>query len=261
MASIGKDVLHVTDNQNIAQDIFKLTLEGELVSQMTQPGQFVHLKVGKGIDPLLRRPISICDVDLEQQQLTMIYRAEGMGTKLLSQIVPGDEMDVLGPLGHGFPYQQRKKGDKVVLVGGGVGVPPLYYLSKELRKKGVDVVHILGFLSKPNVFFAEKFAELGETYITTVDGTMGTQGLVTDILDQWSIDQWDALYSCGPTPMLKALSDRFEGKPEAYLSLEQRMGCGIGACFACVCHTPESQTSYKKVCSDGPVFKVGEVIL
>lgn len=258
---MDKEILSIVGNKLIAQDIFMITLEGDLVSKMTQPGQFLHLKVGKGIDPLLRRPISICDVDLAQQKLTMIYRAEGMGTQLLAQIVPGDEMDVLGPLGQGFPIDQRKKGDKVILVGGGVGVPPLYYLSKELRKREVEVVHVLGFLGKDNVFLEQEFAGLGETHVTTVDGTMGTQGFVTDVLDQWPVQQWDAMYSCGPTPMLKAMADRFEGQPEAYLSLEQRMGCGIGACLACVCHTPESETSYKKVCSDGPVFKVGEVIL
>lgn len=258
---MDKGFLSIVENKLIAQDIFMITLEGDLVSKMTQPGQFLHLKVGKGIDPLLRRPISICDVDLAQQKLTMIYRAEGMGTRLLAQIVPGDEMDILGPLGHGFPIDQRKKGDKVVLVGGGVGVPPLYYLSKELHKREVEVVHVLGFLGKDNVFLEQEFAELGETHVTTVDGSYGTQGFVTDILDQWPVQQWDAMYSCGPTPMLKAMADRFAGQSEAYLSLEQRMGCGIGACLACVCHTPESETSYKKVCSDGPVFKVGEVIL
>jgi len=258
---MDKGFLEVRENRAIAKDVYLVTLTGEMVQQMTQPGQFVHVKVGKGIDPLLRRPISICDVVLNSQEMKMIYRAEGAGTKLFAQAGPGEVVDILGPLGEGFPIQNRKAGDKVVLVGGGVGVPPLYYLSKELKKRGVEVVHILGFQSKENVFFAEEFTHLGETYIATVDGTYGTKGFVTNILDQWPIAQWQAMYSCGPTPMLKALSERFIHHPEAYISLEERMGCGIGACFACVCHTPESQTSYVKVCSDGPVFQVGEVIL
>jgi dihydroorotate dehydrogenase electron transfer subunit len=136
----------------------------------------------------------------------------------------------------------------------------LYYLSKVLSAKGVQVTHILGFQSAKDVFLEQAFTELGPTFITTMDGTRGHQGLVTDVLDDWPYTQWQAMYACGPTPMLKALNDRFIGQ-EAYLSLEERMGCGIGACFACVCHTPDSATDYRKVCADGPVFKIGEVSL
>lgn len=258
---MNKGLLQVVDNQCIAQHVYLITLEGDLVSQMTQPGQFVHLKCGKGIDPLLRRPISICDVDIEKKLMRMIYRAEGAGTKILAQTLVSDEVDILGPLGTGFPMDQRQQGEKVVLIGGGVGVPPLYYLSKELCQIGVEVTHILGFQSAANVFFAEEFKALGETYVTTVDGTYGREGFVTQVLDQWPLEKWDAMYSCGPMPMLKAVSELFKDKQEAYISMEQRMGCGIGACFACVCHTPDSATSYKKICSDGPVFRVGEVII
>ncbi|WP_370875486.1 dihydroorotate dehydrogenase electron transfer subunit [Bacillus horti] len=238
-----------------------MKLEGELVNELDQPGQFVHLRVGQGFDHLLRRPISICDVDHEKQQLTIIYRAEGAGTVAFSKQAVGEQVDVLGPLGQGFPIEERKAGEHVVLVGGGVGVPPLYYLSKRLKSKGVIVSHVLGFSHAGAVFLADEFAKLGDTYITTIDGSFGEQGLVTDVLDRWNITEWNALYSCGPLPMLRALSQRFEQHEAAYISLEERMGCGIGACFACVCHTPESDTSYKKICTHGPVFRVGEVIL
>lgn len=256
-----KGWLTVVENNRIAEHIFEMKLEGSLVEQLDQPGQFVHLRIGKGLDPLLRRPISICDVDHAKQQLTIIYRAEGAGTTLLAQHVQGDQVDVLGPLGQGFPLYERQTGEHVVLVGGGVGVPPLYYLSKRLTALGVKVTHILGFATESAVFYAQEFEELGETYITTIDGSYGTQGLVTDVLDQWEMTKWAALYSCGPLPMLRALSTRFKQHPAAFISLEERMGCGVGACFACVCPTSESATSYKKICTHGPVFRVGEVVL
>lgn len=256
-----KGLLTIVENRQIAEHIFQMTLEGELVDQLDQPGQFVHLRAGMGLDPLLRRPISICDVNHAQQQLTIIYRAEGAGTRFLSAQVPGEQVDVLGPLGQGFPLAERQAGEHVVLVGGGVGVPPLYYLSKRLRAQGVKVTHVLGFANDKACFLVQEFEALGDTHVTTLDGSFGTQGLVTDVLDQWDYAGWDALYSCGPLPMLRALSERFAQHPQAYISLEERMGCGIGACFACVCHTSESETSYKKICTHGPVFRVGEVIL
>ncbi|WP_307794910.1 dihydroorotate dehydrogenase electron transfer subunit [Alkalihalobacillus sp. BA299] len=256
-----KDNLTIVHQEKIADRIFELVLEGELVSKMTTPGQFVHVKVDRGIDPLLRRPISICNVDLKKKQLTMLYRAEGKGTSLLSERVKGELVDIMGPLGTGFLVEEAKEGEVALLVGGGIGVPPLYYLSQQLKAKGVRVVHVLGFASAKDVFYEEKFSELGDTYVATVDGTHGTKGFVTDVIEQQGLN-FDILYSCGPIPMLKALEERFYDK-KAYLSLEQRMGCGIGACLACVCHLQDDPTgtSYKKICTDGPVFPIGEVIL
>lgn len=256
-----KELLQVIENKLIARGVYLITLEGDLIFDIKEPGQFVHIKCAQGLDPLLRRPLSICDVDKERSQLKLIYRAEGKGTRLLANKIPGETVDVLGPLGKGFPYKSRKVGEKAVLIGGGIGVPPLYYLSKLLNEQGVEVVHILGFQSAEHVFFEEEFKALGETHVVTVDGSHGGKGLVTDMLSKWSLDSWDAMYSCGPTPMLQALAELFADTENAYLSLEQRMGCGIGACFACVCHTPDSAVSYKKICSDGPVFRVGEVII
>lgn len=256
-----RDILTIVSQEQIADSIFELVLEGSLVEEMQQPGQFVHVKVDRGIDPLLRRPISICHVDKAKQQLTMLYRAEGKGTTLMSERVQGEEVDLLGPLGTGFPVDAVSKGETALLVGGGIGVPPLYYLSQQLKAKGVNVIHVLGFASKKDVFYEEKFSALGDTYVSTIDGTHGTSGFVTDVITQQQLN-FDVLYSCGPNPMLKALEANYKDR-RGFLSLEQRMGCGIGACLACVCHLqndPEG-TAYKKICTDGPVFPIGEVVL
>ncbi|MDA1867900.1 dihydroorotate oxidase B electron transfer subunit [Bacillus cereus] len=256
-----KQNMIVVNQKEIAKNIYELVLQGTLVQQMNEPGQFVHIKVAEGIAPLLRRPISICNVDQKKNEFTMLYRAEGQGTKTLATRKQGEMVDVLGPLGHGFPVEEAEAGQTALLVGGGIGVPPLYELSQRLVAKGVRVIHILGFQTKDVVFYEEKFAELGDTYVATVDGTHGTKGFVTDVIDNYGID-FDILYSCGPLAMLRALEGRYKEK-KAYISLEERMGCGIGACFACVCHLQEDPSghSYKKVCSDGPVFPIGEVVL
>ncbi|MGM9986581.1 MAG: dihydroorotate dehydrogenase electron transfer subunit [Bacillaceae bacterium] len=258
---IKNERMIVKSHNEIANRIFELTLQGDLVQEMNQPGQFVHVRVTGGNAPLLRRPISICRIDQGTNTFTMIYRTEGEGTKLLSTYKEGEKVDVLGPLGKGFPVEETKVGEIVLLVGGGIGVPPLYELGKRLVAKGVKVINVLGFQTSDAVFYEEKFASLGDTYIATVDGTKGYKGFVTDVIESEGIN-FDVFYSCGPTPMLKALESRYENK-RGYISLEERMGCGIGACFACVCHKKDDPTgvSYRKVCSDGPVFPVGEVVL
>ncbi|MGM7720302.1 dihydroorotate dehydrogenase electron transfer subunit [Metabacillus sp. Hm71] len=258
---IKQELMVVTKHEKIAEQIFQLTLQGELVAEMGNPGQFVHLKVTEGSTPLLRRPISISEINKEQQTFTMIYRAEGAGTQLLSKKKPDDIVDVLGPLGNGFPIDVIDSGQAALLVGGGIGVPPLLELSRQFVAKGVSVKHVLGFQTKAAVFLEKEFSELGQTIISTDDGSYGYQGFVTDAIKDYGV-QFDTMFTCGPTPMLKAL-ERFYGHKPLFLSLEERMGCGIGACFACVCHTGDDPTgtSYKKVCSDGPVFKAGEVVL
>jgi dihydroorotate dehydrogenase electron transfer subunit len=256
---IRKEQMRIVSQECIAENIYRIILAGNLVEEMNNPGQFVHVKVGAQADPLLRRPISICEIDKKSKQFTMIYRKEGLGTSLLSEKQPGEMLDILGPLGNGFPLKAVQKGQTALLVGGGIGVPPLYELSKQIAKKGVQVIHVLGFQKKDVMFLEDEFAKLGKTYIATIDGSYGTQGFVTDVIRQYGFT-FDVLYSCGPKPMLKALEQAFPHK-NVYLSLEERMGCGIGACFACVCRVPNSETAYRKVCSDGPVFKAGEVIL
>ncbi|MDQ0337577.1 dihydroorotate dehydrogenase electron transfer subunit [Caldalkalibacillus uzonensis] len=256
-------LLTVTSNSPVARQVYRMTLKGDGVQAMVEPGQFVHIKCGSSASPLLRRPLSICDVDRKKRELTIIYRVEGEGTRYLSTLQSEDMVDVLGPLGNGFPLGNRDKADRVLIVGGGVGVPPLYYLSKCLSKRGARVTHILGFNSQEDSFLTDDFHQLGETYVTTMDGSLGHKGIVTDIMAHWPPESWQAVYACGPLPMLKAIEQHMAGayQTEVYLSLERRMGCGIGACLACVCHTPDSAISYKKVCTDGPVFKLGEVIL
>lgn len=258
---MGMEQMRVISQRSLARHIYELVLEGRITEEMDEPGRFVHIKTGEGSEPLLRRPISICDVDRGLGRFTMIYRAEGKGTVWLSKRTEDDEVDVLGPLGHGFPVEDAPAGGVALLVGGGIGVPPLYYLSRQLRKRGVKTLHVLGFASDADVFYRERFEELGDTYVATVDGSAGEQGYVTDVIQRRGLS-FDILYACGPTPMLKALDERYKDR-KGFLSLEERMGCGIGACYACVCKVQEdpSGQDYRKVCSDGPVFPIGEVVL
>jgi dihydroorotate dehydrogenase electron transfer subunit len=256
---IRKELCKISSQQEIAADIYELTVQGELVEQISAPGQFVHIRISNGWDPLLRRPISISSFDKKQKSMTMIYRKDGKGTTLLAESGPGELIDILGPLGNGFPVNEVSVGETALLVGGGIGVPPLYELSNQLVAKGVKVIHVLGFQTAEAVFYENEFLNNGETYVTTVDGSYGGQGFVTDVMKNL---QFDCIYTCGPTPMLKAIEQGYSDK-KVFLSLEERMGCGIGACFACVCKSADDPTgvSYKKVCSDGPVFRAGEVLI
>lgn len=258
-----KAILEVKSNDKIADKIFKLKLIGTSnKKEFTdfKPGKFIHIKCSDNIHPLLRRPMSICNITDDNEEMTVLYRSEGDGTKLLSEKRSGDSLDILAPLGLEFDYSFIKAGDKVTLVGGGIGVPPLYYLGRKLVEKGAIVKSILGFNSKKDVFYEKEFSELGEVTITTIDGTHGQKGLVTDVLDL----EFDTLYSCGPTPMLKALQRDIPKEKNAFMSLEERMGCGIGACLACVCKPApdyKSESGYVRACTEGPVFKLHDVEL
>ncbi|KIL44824.1 dihydroorotate dehydrogenase electron transfer subunit [Jeotgalibacillus soli] len=260
---IQKQDMIIVSHKQIADHIFELTLRGSLTNEMTSPGQFVHVKIMNGSEPLLRRPISICSIDRENEQFTMLYRVSGSGsgTSTLSQLMKGFTVNVLGPLGNGFPVDELEEGQTALLVGGGIGVPPLYELSKRLTSRGVKVIHILGFQEQKVVFYKEEFTALGETYIATVDGSFGTKGFVTDVIDKLDVTI-DGYYTCGPAPMLRAVEQKLSGV-DGYISMEQRMGCGVGACLACVCHVQgdDTGTAYKKVCSDGPVFKSKVVVV
>lgn len=257
---IIQDRMTITSHKMIAQHIFEMKLTGKLVGEITSPGQFVHIRVSDAFELLLRRPISIASIDREMNEMTILYRAEGQGTIELSKKREGDEVDVLGPLGNGFPVEETNPGETAVLVGGGIGVPPLYELSKQLTAKGITCIHVLGFQSKDVVFYEEEFSALGETHIVTVDGSQGTAGFVTTVMESLGND-FSTYYSCGPMPMLEAVQNMYKGK-KGFLSFEQRMGCGIGACFACVCETTEgNDQAYIKVCSDGPVFPAGVVAI
>jgi len=258
---IRQENCKVIHNRQIADSIFQLNLTGNIVTEMAQPGQFVHLRISGGIDPLLRRPISIAEIDRENHTFTIIYRRQGRGTSLLADKTAGEEVDVLGPLGNGFPVHAVQPGQTAILIGGGVGVPPLHELAKQLERKGVSVISVLGFQTEQAVFYEKELARCGEVYVSTVDGTYGLKGYVTDVLETEALSG-DFVFACGPTPMLRAV-EAGGFAPQTYLSLEERMGCGIGACFACVCHTKEDPQghSYRKVCMDGPVFAAGEVVI
>lgn len=256
---IINEKMAVVSQREIAMNIFELRLRGELVSHINSPGQFVHVKAADGYAPLLRRPISIAKADKQENEMVLIYRKEGEGTALLSKKTEGGLVDVLGPLGNGFKGISEYKGKQVLVAGGGIGVPPLYELSLQLEKYGAAPVHVLGFQTEAALFYEEKFQAIGDTYVATADGSAGTKGFVTDVIEAEKLE-FDVLFACGPSPMLRALKEKFSHK-EVYLSLEERMGCGIGACFACVCHIPENPSGYVKVCSDGPVFHASEVVI
>ncbi|MDF2855122.1 MAG: dihydroorotate dehydrogenase [Neobacillus sp.] len=256
---IKKELCSIVSQKEIADDIFELTVKANLVSEISAPGQFAHIRVSANGEPLLRRPISISSFDQKSNQFTMIYRKEGLGTTLLAKLEPGVSIDILGPLGNGFPVNEVNVGETALLVGGGVGVPPLYELSSQLKARGVKVIHVLGFQTESAVFYEKEFLKNGETFVATVDGSYGESGFVTEVIKDLS---FDCMYACGPLPMLKALEQAYPNK-KVFISLEERMGCGIGACFACVCRSVDDPQggSYKKVCSDGPVFRAGEVLI
>ncbi|EMG27029.1 dihydroorotate dehydrogenase, electron transfer subunit [Listeria fleischmannii 1991] len=248
--------MKVIKQNEIADRVYELVLRGEDVLE-AKPGQFLMIKPDRE-DLLLRRPISIAAYDKERSECTLIYRVEGCGTRQMSTLQAGDLVDSLGPLGNGFKVEEKLAGKQVLVVGGGIGVPPLYQLGKELQKIGAKVTFVNGFSSKKDIFYEAEMAEIGEVHISTVDGTFGTRGFVTDITNQFD---WtpDAVFSCGPRAMLRAVQTNFQGA-EVYLSLEERMACGIGACYACVARANEEGKQFK-VCQDGPVFHAKEVKL
>lgn len=254
-----KENMLVVEQTEIAPKIFKLVLQGKLVAEMGI-GQFLHIRVP---DPskLLRRPISISQVDKINNQATIIYRIEGAGTKLMSRVKSGDYLDCMGPQGNGFDISFLKKGDSALLVGGGIGVPPLLELAKQLQAKGVKVKSVLGFATESAVILEEELRQYGEVIVTTDDGSYGTKGYVSTVIDTFE-KVADAVYACGAPGMLKYVDKKFENHPHAYLSTESRMACGMGACYACVVHLrDQAEAANKRVCEDGPVFETGTIIL
>ena len=237
-------ILEIVKTEQLCENVFKTVFRGD-VSGITNPGQFVNVQIG-GL--YLRRPISVCD--LGNNTLTLVYKVVGKGTAILSKAQPGDKFDILTGLGNG--YDLTLSGDRPLLIGGGVGVPPLYYLCRKLIEGGKKPFVALGFNRKEEVFFADEFRALGaDVAVATVDGSMGEKGFVTDILP----DRYSYFYACGPEPMLKAVYKATNCEGE--LSFEERMGCGFGACMGCSCKT---LTGNKRICKDGPVMKKGEIL-
>lgn len=242
------EVACILENEQISSDTYRMILRAKMAAQM-QPGQFVNIAIDTFF---LRRPISICEV-MDSQHFVIIYKVVGDGTKRLSQLSAQDTLNVFGPLGHGYPVTEEKE---VLLIGGGVGVPPLYELAKRYRAKNAKVAVVLGFNDQDSVFYEKEFENLGcQVSIATMDGSYGVKGTVIDAIDAAGISI-DFVCSCGPLPMLKAVDARYQ---RGYLSFESRMACGIGACMACIARDKKEADLYHRICKEGPVFPIGKV--
>ena len=240
-----QSIFVIQSNEALTQSVYKMVLSGD-TSAITAPGQFVNILLsGK----FLRRPISVCDYD--DTTLTIVYKVVGKGTAQMSAMTAGEELDILTGLGNG--YDLTVCGEKPVLLGGGVGVPPMYNLAKKLIAEGKKVSVILGFNTKSEVFYEEEFKKLGcNVTVTTVDGSYGTKGFVTTALENMD---YSYFYTCGPEPMLKAVYKT--STTSGQMSFEERMGCGFGACMGC---TVKVKGGYKRICKDGPVLDRDEIL-
>lgn len=238
--------LKVSENIQLTEDVYKMILSGEVKDEV-RPGQFINIQ----LDGLfLRRPISVCDYD--DETITIIYKVVGKGTEYMSKLSSGAELDVLTGLGNGF--DMSVSGEHPLVIGGGVGVPPMYALAKRLIAEGKKPVVIMGFNTAAEIFYKEEFEALGaEVYVSTVNGEVGTKGFVTDVIKD--LEGYTYYYTCGPEPMLKAVYDTAVSRGQ--LSFEERMGCGFGACMGCSCKTKYGN---KRICKDGPVLVSEEVI-
>ena len=242
-----KNIYKIASNEPLTPAVYRMVLEGD-TQYITRSGQFINIELeGK----FLRRPISVADYDATS--ITIIYKVVGSGTEQMKGLKVGTELDILTGLGNGFDTDNAST--KPLLVGGGVGVPPMYNLCKRLIAEGKQPRVIIGFNTASEVFYLEEFRALGvEVYCATADGTMGDKGFVTDVIRQRAVE-FDYLYTCGPLPMLKALYDATE--VDGQYSFEERMGCGFGACMGCTCKTKYGN---KRICKDGPILKREEII-
>ena len=242
-----RDIYTILSNEPLTPAVYRMVLEGD-TQYITRSGQFINIELeGK----FLRRPISVSDYDATT--VTIIYKVVGSGTEQMREMLPGTKLDILTGLGNGFSTENSAQ--RPLLVGGGVGVPPLYNLCKRLLSEGKKPSVILGFNTESEVFYFEEFKALGvDVYCSTADGSMGTKGFVTDAIKANSVE-FDYLYTCGPLPMLKALYSATECDGE--YSFEERMGCGFGACMGCTCKTKYGN---KRICKDGPVLKRDEIV-
>lgn len=238
-----QNIYKILSNKKIAKDVFEMVLEGD-TQYITAPGQFINIQLD---GRFLRRPISVCDYD--DTTVTIIYKVVGEGTEMMSALSAGETLDVLTGLGNGYDISQ---GTKPMLIGGGVGVPPMYNLCKKLIAAGQKPVVILGFNTKDEIFYEDEFKALGaEVRVATVDGSYGIKGFVTDAFT----DDYDYFYTCGPMPMFRAIEAKVTTSGQ--YSFEERMGCGFGACMGCSCKTKYGN---KRICKDGPVLVREEII-
>jgi len=239
-----QDIYQITENVALTKTVYRMVLAGD-TSALTRPGQFVNIKLaGK----YLRRPISVCDYD--DSTITLLYKVVGEGTQQMADMKAGEKLDVLVGLGNGF--HTEKSGEQPLLIGGGVGIPPLYRLCKDLIAEGKQPRVILGFNTAEEVFYEKEFAALAETFVSTVDGSKGTKGFVTDVMKDL---KYSYFYTCGPMPMFRAIEAVAQTSGE--YSFEERMGCGFGACMGCSCKTKYGN---KRICKDGPVLEREEIV-
>ncbi len=239
-----QSIFEIVSNKALTASVYRMELRGD-TSAITAPGQFVNIQLD---GMYLRRPISVCDV--QGDILTIVYKVVGKGTEAMSRMASG-KLDILTGLGNG--YDLTLAGEKPVLLGGGVGVPPMYLLARKLREQGKEVCVILGFNTKDEIFYEQEFKDLGcAVTVTTVDGSYGQKGFVTDALKTMDYTHF---YTCGPEPMLKAVYRA--SVTSGQMSFEERMGCGFGACMGCSCKT---LTGYKRICKDGPVMMKEEIL-
>ena len=256
MSKKAKQTAIVLSQQMLAEGIYDLRLAAGEIAAQAVPGQFVSLYSKDG-SRLLPRPISLCGIDKEKGELRLVYRVAGAGTKEFSAYKEGDTLDIMGPLGNGFPLKKKK----AFLIGGGIGIPPMLELAKNLD---CEKTAVIGYRDK-ETFLADELRKYADVVIATEDGSVGTKGNVIDAIRAEKLTA-DIIYACGPTPMLKALKAyAMENGIECYISLEEKMACGIGACLGCVCHSKDidehSNVRNKRICKDGPVFRAEEVEL
>lgn len=258
MSTKTKENLTVVSQEEIGKDIFSLWLQTDQMAQYARPGQFLSLYTGNA-GKLLPRPISICEIDKETSRIRLVYRVTGKntGTEAFSKMQPEDKIEALGPLGNGFPLEEAE-GKKVFLIGGGIGIPPILETAKQLNAQKTAV---LGY--RDELFLNEEFAKYADVYVATEDGSSGTKGNVLNAIQEKALEA-DVIFACGPTPMLRALKEYAAANHiTCWISMEERMACGIGACLACVCKSKEkdahSNVNNKRICKDGPVFLSTEV--
>ena len=259
METIQKEKVKLTakvvSQEALTDDICSMWIQADEIAKAAKPGQFISVYT-KDKSKVLPRPISLCEIDKEQGRLRIVYRVVGAGTKEFSAYQAGDDIEIMGPLGNGFPLKEKK----AFLIGGGIGIPPMLELAKNLN---CEKQMVLGY--RDVLFLNDEFEQYGRVYAATEDGSAGTKGNVIDAIRENGLDA-EIIYACGPTPMLRALKAyAAEHGMECWLSLEEKMACGVGACLACVCKSKEvdghSHVHNKRICKDGPVFKAEEVEL
>lgn len=253
MSDKYNELVKVIKQELIATGVYSMWIKSENIAKAARPGQFISIYCKDG-SRLLPRPISICEIDREEGAIRVVYRTVGKGTEEFAEYKAGDIISVIGPLGNGFPIINKK----AFLIGGGIGIPPILQLAKELE---CEKQIIVGY--RDELFLQDELAQNGKVYVATEDGSVGSKGNVMDAIRENRLDA-DIIYACGPTPMLRAIKEyAVKNNIECYVSMEEKMACGIGACLACVCKTKEvdehSNVNNKRICKDGPVFLAEEV--